>query len=267
MGRNLKTLALAAAAAFLAAPPSARAQEATAANFALRYDLDSTSLTYPRVMGQNGAFGGSIAGQAPIKTTGSNVAVTAVSAGSNPFASVAIDDVVVVDRGNGVTDVRVVVAKTDADTIEVDTAVDWSAGFSFRWLDTQTGTGDGDGWIKVSGFANRMITFQLEQVSGVTGGIDTRLECRGGAVGAKSTIVWPGSNATAQTCGAGTLASGFCNFTAAGIASHTAILLNLEEAWLQCRFGLKINTSDAAEAAEANKERITITFDGVGRLR
>jgi hypothetical protein len=245
----------------------ARAQDPVAGNFAIRYDLDSTTLIYPRVIGQGSPFSGPSAGSAPIKTTGSSVSVAAVTAGTNPFANLAVDDVLVVSRATGTTDIRVIVAKADADNVTVDLAVDWSAGFQFRWLDTQTGTSEGDGWINVGNYQSRMITFQLEQISGVTGGIDTRIECRSGGIDTHPTIVWPGASGTAASCGAGTLAGGFCNFTAAGIASRTAVLLNLEEAWRQCRFGMKIGVSETAESVEGDKERITVTFDAVGRAR
>lgn len=252
----------------LAAPAAARAQGTATANFAIRYDLDSTTLIYPRVLGQSSPFTGSIDGRVAIKTAGSNTTVDADTASTNPFTNVFTDDVLVVDRGlSAQPDIRTVVARASADSVTIDTAVDWTGGRQFRWYDTQAGSAEGDGWINVSGWLNRQITFYLEQISGVTGGINTRLECRSAGVNAKPVIAWPGAAATAAACGAGTLVGGFCNFTVAGVTSGTAILLNPEERWAQCRFGLKIGTSDAAETVEGDKERITITFDASGRTQ
>jgi hypothetical protein len=241
------------------------------ANFSYRKDYDSTSLTFCRLVGQNSnPRGGPIAGTARIKTVGSSVTVTAVTAGQLPFAALGVDDVILVSRpGANAADYRVIATKTDGDNITVDVAVDWSAsatGFEFRWLDDQCGTTDNDGWIETAGNGTKNVKFMLEQISGVTGGIDFDIECRGGGVeaaaGIGSTptpmIVHPGASGS---CAPGTSAGGFCNFTTAGkVSGRIQVAI---PPWVTCdavRVGVAIHTSDAAEPTEADKERITITL-------
>lgn len=269
MKRILAVLAL----VLSAGPALAQTAAPTApANFSYRKDYDSTTLTFCKLVGQNSnPRGGTIAGTARIKTTGSSTSVTAVTAGQLPFAALAVDDVIVVTRpGSNAVDWRVIATKTDGDNITVDTAVNWdtTTGFEFRWLDDQCGTTDNDGWIDVQagGMAAKNVTFMLEQVSGVTGGIDWDIECRGSGIEAAAgvggtptpVIVHPGA---AGSCAPGTSAGGFCNFTTAGkVSGRLKVAIPPHVTCDAVRVGVKINTSDAAEPAESDKERLTITL-------
>jgi hypothetical protein len=254
----------------LLAPPRVLAAETKTAQFSYRWDADSTTMTYPKMVGVGGNpwNPGGILGTARIKTTGSSTTVAAVTAGQNPFANLGVDDVIMVTRstgtGAGTSDRRVIVAKASADSVTVDVAVNWdqTTGFVFTWLDFQSGTGDTAGWIDATGYATKTITFQLEQISGVGSGIDVRWECRGQGIGALPNPVHPGSSAGAS-CGPGTLASQFCNFTTAGATTgrfSVSIPPDVSNC-AQVRIGVAIGTSDAAEAVEGDKERITMWVD------
>lgn len=247
----------------LLVPISVSAQTIKSANYTYRYNLDSTAIIYCKVTGQNGspfADAGARAGTARIKTVGSNVAVSAQTAGQNPFAAIAVNDIIIVKRPLGPDDVRVVATRTDADNITVDLAVDWSTnttGFEFRWLQTTCGTTDADGWVEAGGGQRvKTVTFLLQQISGVVGGIDVRIECKGQSLGALPTPVYP-VTATAS-CAPGTNASGFCNFTTAGITTGRFIVsIPRDTSCGQVRLGMLIHTSDAADTLETDKERIT----------
>lgn len=271
--KNVQRLAILTLLLVLPAPLFAQSGgSTTGANFSYRKDYDSTTLTFCKLVGQNSnPRGGPIAGTARIKTTGSSVTVTAVTAGQLPFAGLTVDDVVLVTRpGAAAADVRVIATKTDGDNITVDLAVDWSAGttgFEFRWLDDQCGTTDNDGWIETAGMSSKNVSFMLEQISGVGGGIDWDIECRdsgllaAAGVGGTPTpvVVHPGA---AGSCAPGTSAGGFCNFTVAGkVSGRVKIAIPQAVTCDAVRVGVKINTSDAAEPTEADKERVTITLN------
>lgn len=238
------------------------------ANFTYRYDIDSTTMTYCKVVGANdqpwnkGSW--QLVGLAPIKTTGSSVTVNAVTAGRNPFDPVSAKDIIIVARGGATApDLRVVQSKASADQITVQTAVNWdtTAGFSFKYLRTVCGTTDADGWIDMQtvGPGPKNVTFLLEQISGVTGGIDMHIQCRGSALGDLPNTVHPGA---AGSCSPGTSAGGFCNFTAAGLTTgRLAVAIPDSIVCPLLRVGIKINTSETAETVEADNERITITVN------
>jgi len=258
----LVTLAALGAFAF---PPPLSAQTMKAANFTYRYNLDSTDLIYCHVLGSGGSpFGSPMPGKATIKTVGSSLTVTENSSGTNPFDLIGVGDVLFVTLASGSVQKRVVATRASASSITVDTVIDLTGGFSFRWLDTQCGTTDEDGWIETAGMTSKKLEFLLQQISGVVGGISIRLECRGDALGSLPVIVHPGDSASA-TCSPGTLASEFCNFTV-GDATDGRSIFTIPQDILcgEARIGMKIVTSDAAEAAEANRERITSTLESAG---
>lgn len=232
------------------------------ANYSYRADYDSTTLTYCKMVGLgDNPYGGPISGKGTIKTTGSAVAVTENVAGTNPFVGMGVDDVVVVF--NPVTRVwerRTISIWTDAANIEVDTAVNWqngTAGVIWAWLDSQCGTTDAFGWVDASGLAAKSVCFQLEQISGVTGGIDVRIEHKSQAMGSLPNPLHPGSDAAAK-CNPGTTAGGFCNFTTAGITTgRFCVGVPRDIVTGQLRIGIKIGTSETAESVEGDRERIT----------
>jgi hypothetical protein len=246
------------AALFLAAllAPSLRADEKVA-NFALLYDLDSTSIIYCRVTGENGdPFGTPIRATQRLKTSGSSATVVSNVASSGAFALVSVGQILVVDTGVQTTQTRVVTAKASADSITVNAAVDWSAGFGFGFVNQTCGSTAADGWINMDDrFDERTIHFHLGQINGVTGGIDVRVECKDGFLDAQPIRVYPTTSST--DCGGGTTAGGFCNFTTAGITTGD-VDIQVVEPHRACRVGMLIHTSETAESVEADNERITI---------
>ena len=243
---------------FLAAlfVPSVRAEERVA-NYALLYDLDSTSIIYCRVTGENGdPFGGPIRADQKLKTSGSSATVVSNTASSSAFLLVSVGDILVVDTGVGTTQRRIVTAKASDDSLTVNAAVDWSAGYKFGFLKQACGSTATDGWIDFpAGYDQKLISFHLTQINGVTGGIDMRVECKGGEQDAQPRRVYP--TTTSTDCGGGTSAGGFCNFTTAGITTGDFDVLVVEPR-RACRVGLLIHTSETAESVEADNERITI---------
>lgn len=232
--------------------------EEQVANFFLLYDLDATAITYCRVTNLNGdPFGLPITVTlGKLKTSGSSVTVVDETASTNVFAAVAVGDILVVNTGVETTKYGVVVAKGSDASLTIHAAQNWSAGYTFGILRPACGTAATSGWIDLpSKYENKVIGFHLKQINGVTGGIDLRVECKGGYADAAPNPVYPSSSTA--TCGGGTNASGFCNFTTAGITTGN-LDVQVDEAHRSCRVGLLIHTSETAESVEADNERITV---------
>jgi len=232
--------------------------EEQVANFFLLYDLDATSITYCRVVNLNGdPFGGPITVTlGKLKTSGSSTTVVDETASTNVFASAAVGDIIVANTGDETTKYGVITAKASDASLTIHAARDWSAGYKFGLLRPTCGTAATSGWIDFPAkYENKVIGFHLKQISGVTGGIDMRVECKGGYPDAAANPVYPASSSS--TCGGGTNASGFCNFTTAGITTGNLDVM-VDEAHRSCRVGLLIHTSETAEAVEADNERITV---------
>lgn len=232
-------------------PASLMADENKVATFYYKYPLDALTLTYCKVTGQNNdPFGPPRANDFRIKTTGSSTSVTENTASTNPFTDLALGDILVVARPDGTTDTRVIVVRTDAANVTIDSAVDWTGGFAFRWLKQSCGTTANDGWITVAGWESAAITFSIEQMN-VTGGIDVRWECKGDSISALPVILYPGET---DGCGGGTLGTNVCNFTTAGITSR----LTVEDfgPWGSCRMGVVIHTNDDGGDLTTNEEQI-----------
>lgn len=238
-------------------PLFASASEQRVGTYAYKYDLDSTSVIYCALWGQQGTAmsfgGGGIPGLVPILTSGSSTSVAAVTAGTNPFTNVGVGDVIIVRRETAV-DVVYVTARADADNITVDTAVNWQnsgAGRAFSWLDLRCGTAATDGWIDVAGAQDKKFTFEYNQGDST---VDVRLECQDESIAANPVVAYPGET---DGCGAGgTLASGYCQFASAGVGITNRLSIVSYEPWSRCRFGIKINGSDTSDAG-ANLEQIS----------
>lgn len=212
------------------------------ANFLYKYELDATTLTYCRLVGRNSdPFAGTIQGPARVKTTGSSTSVTENTTGQNPFANVAVGDLITVQRTpGGAVDTRVVVTRTDAANITVEAAVDWTGGFEFRYKTLQCGTTATDGWVDASGSNQITITYNIVQQNTTTG-IDMRGECRGPGIGAQAVQVFP--------------ATGFQTDTTATIANQHSYLVSGR--WSACRLGVKITSTDDGGDTGANAEQLT----------
>lgn len=224
------------------------------AAFFYKFPLDATTMTYCVVLGRGDSpFATGRLNDFKIKTVGSTTTVTEDTASTNPFTDLAVGDLIQVDRTDGTTDVRVILARASAASVTVDSVVDWTGGFKFSWFKQKCGTAATDGWVDVSGYSDKTITFSLEQVN-VTGGIDVRWECKGDSTAgttALPVILYPGET---DGCGGGTLSSGVCNFTTAGITSRTSVVSF--EPWGACRLGVLIHTSDDGGDTGANEEQI-----------
>lgn len=235
-------------------PPLGWADTQRTANFMIRFDVDSVTETFCRVTGQNGdPYGGTIPATPQIKTTGSSTSVTENVSGTNPFADLAVGDLLLVTRatGTGGTDLRVITVRTDAANVTVDVAVDWSGGFTFRYLKTRCGTTDADGWVDASGAKWISMTVQYEQ--GDLDNLSVRWYGRAAGIGSLPVEIHPG---TAGSCGSGTLAARFCDFATPGQASRTTYVT--EAPWNVVRMGFKRKTTDTSDAG-ANLEIVTAT--------
>jgi hypothetical protein len=240
-------------------PGAAFAQGVDTAYWAINYNISSSSYTYCVEKGLNGnPFGGSISGAAPIKTSGSSTTVVENTSSTNPFALLSVGDVIIVTFADGTSSVRNITAKASAASITVDTAIDLSAGYAFRWYQTVCGTGATNGWLDVGNYADK--TYILEYNQGDIDSLDVRWECKYDSPTAAPVVVYPSKN---DTCGQGTQTTAQeCNFTTAGITSRLAVT-DYSPA-VACRVGLKYHSTDTSDAT-TNREQINLTF--VGRIR
>jgi len=237
-----------------------QASASEVAHWFSRLDVDNGTQAFGVLLGQNGnPFGGPQAGTGKIKTTGSATAVAAVdAAGTDPFGPIAVGDLLVVDRGNGTTDLRTVAARTDADNVTVDTNINWDnagAGFTFRWYRATSCTDTTCGWVDVSRFETMIVEVGLERSDLATGILFT-IECRGAGLGATNKQVYPTTAGTTQaltTANAGTLAGRFVvEFNNAGYQA--------------CRLGVARNGADTADVVNASTELFDASVTG-GTLR
>lgn len=247
--------------ALLAAPASA--EERKSCHVAVKWDVDAATLTFPSLRGLNGSpCFGATSGDGRIQTSGSSTSVTETTAGSNPFAPHAVDDVLVVTRSSGVADSRVIVTYTDDSNVVVDTAVDWSTpagGFAFTWWEFFSGTTDADGWVDVSNLGpGKVAAIQWDQGDLATG-LLWEVQCRTNTLDPKPNKVYPGE---ASDCGPGTLVAGQCLFALAGVGTTAArVEVMLPEDASACRVGVLRSGADASDAT-TNREQVTISFYG-----
>ena len=206
------------------------------AHFAIGYDVESSTPTYCTMNGvQNDPWREPFRVRIPIDTVGSSDAVSAVTALTNPFANVAVGDAIYVRRDN-VTDMVWVTVRTDADNITVSSAVDWSAGFVFEYLDLVCGTTAADGWIAVEKYSTVSMTVLYE--AGDLTGLDVAWECKDNTLVSEAVQVYPGP---ASDCGFGTLNTNVCTYVNTG-DRQTVVITN--NTFSFCRMGLDWRTGD-----------------------
>jgi len=240
--------------AFMLASAVPGLAQTNTAYFAINYDvaLEQPTFTYCTMNGARGdPFQDPIPVAIPIDTVGSNTTVEAVTPGTNPFANVGIGDRIFVRLGSGTdqTEQRTVITNADDDTITVDTAVDWSAGYEFSYLDLVCGTAATDGWINVTSVDTIQMT--VEYAAGDLTGLDVVYECKeGGGVNAVPVQVYPGPS---SECGFGTLNTNVCTFVLGDVFSRKIP----ENIFSFCRVGLAWRTADGGTADE-----VTATFTG-----
>lgn len=240
----------------------ALAQQPETAPIAYAYDLDAATPIYPKITGRNGdPFGGSIPGAGKIKTTGSSVNVTEVTVGTNPFTDLEVGDPIIVRRIDGTIDRRIIVTRTDAANVVLDTAVDWSApGFNFSWYNTSFGAAATDGWVDTSRFSGGVkFTIQYEQGDFATG-FQYWVECETEGLDPKPNLVFPGET---TDCGpGGTLVTNTCQIATAGATtSRMAVVISADENTGKCRVGIQRNGADTSDAGAA-LERVSISVTG-----
>lgn len=220
---------------------------------ALRYDLDSTTMTYCVARGANGG----VFGQVGPKTNdylldSASTAVTADTAGTALFTGMAVGDVLFI-RSAGVIYPRTILTYTDSETLVSDEALT-ADGVRFDWVENDCGTGVTNGWVMTAGWDHITVAFFMKQYVGDGNGVDIRLE---GAVltpdGTTNVIqLWP-----SKTVGA---AATVQNLTTAGIASNLAI--EIASPVQAVRLGMKHNTADDGNDLTTNAEQFTVVVYG-----
>lgn len=251
-------LGLLALCAPLAAPQS------VSGNLAHQYDVDSASLTYCVLTGQNDdPFATARVGTAAIKTVGTSTTVAELTASTNPFASLSVGDTLIVTRDASAIPVPqtvTIIAKASAASITVSGAgltLTGSLGHQFTWLKQTCGTTTSSGWATVSGYALVSMTLQYDQ--GDLDGLRVRWECRPAGVGVQPVIIYPGES---SDCGlGGTLSTDRCNFATAGVTSRLTVLVE-GNPFAQCRVGLAFAATDTSDAGAAI-EQVTVAITRV----
>jgi hypothetical protein len=235
----------------------------------IRFNADSTTVTYCSMLGQGGSvFGGAIVAPFRLDTSGSNTTVTSETALQGALAPVAVNDVIFVrlTASPSVPDTgpfaggygAVVTAKASDDSITVDPAVNWSVGLPYTYYKATCGTTDAFGWVSVAGA--RSVTLKIAYEQGDLDNLSWRFECRPSIVGGYE-VIYP--NETSDCGSSGTLASGFCDFATPG--ANASFSYTDFGNWSQCRIGFKVKTTDASDAG-ANRERVTSSI-GVGKVQ
>jgi hypothetical protein len=226
--------------------------------FALRYDLDSagTLIFCTSVGGSDSVWDvAGIPGGGEITNSGSSTTITSSGTTGAPFTNVAVHDTLLIDV-DGTIYPRQVLARTDANTVTVDEAIDLSADdYEFTYRDQTCDTGADDGWAYIGDLHNVLITFNMPQVSGDGNGIDVRLEGMDKTDDGydNPSQLWPldktvGGAATVQ------------NFTTAGIASNQKIFLLEPVEYI--RIGLQHSVADDGTDTTTDAEQITVTIVG-----
>lgn len=240
------------------AVPAAAQGPAKDGTLALLYDVDSATLTYCTVRGSNPTpFGDEPIKVVPkILTSGSSTTVTEAVSGTNPFASVVVGDVLVIQTPT-VTDanartVVAVTAKASAASITVDTAINIT-GNSFGFFHHVCGTTDADGWFAVPTNAGR-VGLAVQYNQGDLDALTVRWECKGSGAGAEPEIVYPGES---SDCGiGGTLATDRCSYATAGITARLRVV-DTSPTYSFCRVGLAFAAADASDAT-TDREKVNV---------
>jgi hypothetical protein len=252
-GQVAEKMAILLAALLLVSPTWAQDGKRTA-NLVVGFDVASTTMNYPAMVGARGdPWGDSFKVLIPIDTTGSSTTVDAVTAATAPFADLAVGDLLIVRRDNSVTDMVWITAKATDDQVTVSSAVDWSAGYVFEWRDLVSGTGTDSGWISISGFKSVQMTVQYED--GDLTGLDVVWECKEASYFSEPVQVYPGPS---DTCGYGTLNTNVCTYSTTGDRQSVGLPVNL---FSYCRVGLAYRTADGGTREDV---RIIVTGDKTG---
>lgn len=224
------------------------------------YDLDSTSdVSFVLAASERQI-------NVPIVTSGSATTVTGLVASSAPFTSVAVGDVIYANSTSGIREGRLVTARASADSITIDTAVNYgSTGQTFRTRARSGGTAATDGWFPIEAGAVSLISIQVDQLSLATGALALKLMCKKGDLSgiAVASNLWPGDVAATAQCNGGTFSSGYCTYTAA------PVFVNVSTAGVefpsQCRLVQKLTGTDDANDLTTNLEQVSMFLTEVRR--
>lgn len=197
----------------------AQTQYPEAANLMYLKNIGSATKTYCVLNGSAGPWSTAIAGAGTLSTTGSSTTVEA----SDPaaFTNVAAGDMIIALIAN-VPTARTVASKTDNDTIEVDTAVTWSA-YTWSWRDSVCGTTDADGWL----VSTPGMTLTYSYVSG-SGTSEVFWQCKDAAVGALPVQIYPDNSTGAAVR----------SYTSSGYDSRTTVVVPADAKFQYCRVGV-----------------------------
>lgn len=216
------------------------AQDLRSAPLFLRYDVTSGAAIYGAFRGQNGdSFSGSMSTptMARIKTAGSSTTVTEETASTNPFTSIAVGDMLIVAPAGGTQTNLLVTARASAASITVDTAIDLSAGASFRYYRGERGTTATSGWLRVSSDGEKTWSWTISTINATN--IQVIIQCQDDYVGAPAVQVYPPVTSVTDTCYTGIFTTTkTCKFVAT-------------EPYGQCRLGLFLTGDVGAQVFTA----------------
>ena len=163
--------------------------------------------------------------------------VAAVTASSNPYAQVAVGDLLLFQVG-GVSYERKVTARASADSVTVSSTITLpAAGVTFRFKRMYFSRNPLDVLaVPVSGYQTMLLDWSVD-ANANTGGVVTSLECT------QERVEFPGASRWVELSTT-TVAS-------AGTKANTSESINLNLLpYSYCRFGLKFGTGDDADAAD-----------------
>lgn len=205
-------------------PALVEAQTQRTAKLYYNYDVASTSYIYCRYVGGNGSpSGAELQGGGLIETSGSSTTISESVTDANPFAELAVGDLLIIRLPTGTVYNRRIVTYTSDSAVVVDAAVDLgAAGVTFTWLRQQCGTAATDGWIEVALFER--LSFQRVLTTLNATSIETQVECRISGIG---TTIIDTSTVTATGTYHYPLATGV---------------------WDACRMGVKVSTDTGVQS-------------------
>lgn len=181
------------------------------------YETDSLNYTYGRIGSPSGH---PVQGKYGVETSGSSVTVTATD--GTPFDPVNAGDIIVFKQPPDTKLVRTVDTWTSPTSIDVDTAVNLSAGTAWFFEPFKNGTTVNDGWHHVGAWSAISVFVRVETLNST--GIDVNLEGMGG-----------------DLSGPVNLKSAPTNITSTG-----TIAINVEQVITHLRVGLRVDTTVVA---------------------
>lgn len=185
---------------------------------------------------------------AKVVTSGSSTTVSALTAGEEPFANVAVgDELTFVGMGGLPLDTagneyRLVTARASADSITVNTAIDiGTTGRTFTYRKRACGTAATDGWFYTGGWQDFTVYVQADQ-SDAGGGVDVALYCEAFSSASGQTRVFQKT------------------YSSYGDPSGRDAV-TVTNYWDRCRLGIRLLTSDPSDAGAAI-EKISASVRG-----